>query len=394
MREEQRAGPLGRRPGAPSANIQYTILNEFSGQANSVLLVPYPPLVRLACRERFRRPHSSVPLNNKIVKPRYPEAPLGTLPADFEPLASLGEVPWLPWVRGFYLGVAMLSGFAALAAILILLSKTMPGIERQVYGFAVVLPAFLVGCAVGFWLNRRLSVRYSRQLESIDRLAIHAGSGEATYVGVAYCEGAWSYRGQTSWDRGFLTCDGAELAFVGRTGSFVLPANLIAGVRLEATRALHPEPEAKVFVDWPGTRGQANHVSFQPLGVTGSDPRGDAAMALAVSIEATRTFPATPPAATDRLPPASSEIDFPFTGNHCQSLWSDRLPMYLTITAVVAAGVVLETWLEGYFERRHFESGPNHWIIMTLTLALILWISNSMVFARVRRRRAHASRPT
>ena len=244
------------------------------------------------------------------------------------------------------------------------------------------------------WLNRQLSVRYSRQLESIDRLAIHPGSGEASYVGVAYCEGAWSYRGQTSWDRGFLTCDGAELAFVGRTGTFILPADLIAGVRLEATRALHPEPEVKVFVEWSGTRGQANHVSFQPLGVTGSHPRGDAARALAVSIEATRTFPATSPAETDRLPMASSEIDFPFTGNHCQSLWSDRLSMYLTVATVLAAGVVLETWLGGYFEKSHIENGPIHWIIMILTLSVILWISNAMVFAKVRRRQAHASRPT
>jgi hypothetical protein len=82
------------------------------------------------------------------------------------------------------------------------------------------------------------------------------------HVGVAYCDYFWSFRSDTSWDRGFISYDSGFVTFRGFGPSFCLPVSAIHEVWISVSGyGLWEVP--RVFVRWNHPESGLNTVSFE-----------------------------------------------------------------------------------------------------------------------------------
>lgn len=82
------------------------------------------------------------------------------------------------------------------------------------------------------------------------------------HVGVAYCDYFWSFRSDTSWDRGFISYDSGFVIFRGFGPTFCLPVSSIHEVWISVSGyGLWEVP--RVFVRWNHPESGLNTVSFE-----------------------------------------------------------------------------------------------------------------------------------
>lgn len=170
---------------------------------------------------------------------------------------------------------------------------------------------------------------------------------EGHYLGVAYCNGIWSYRGDTSWDRGYLTIEPSILRFAGHASSFQLPYARIVDLRIHHGKMLVGTDEPRLFIDWLDWRGNVNTLSLEVrIGVE------DAAIKkhtyeLADQIHhAWREEKERDYRKDVDLPFGSAELDFSVAPEDTPILPRERNLALLWSAALIVAGFATSTWLE------------------------------------------------
>ena len=82
------------------------------------------------------------------------------------------------------------------------------------------------------------------------------------HVGVAYCDYFWTFREDTSWDRGFISYDAGFVIFRGFGPNFCLPVSSIQDVWISVS-GYGPWEVPRVFVRWNHPESGLNTVSFE-----------------------------------------------------------------------------------------------------------------------------------
>lgn len=170
---------------------------------------------------------------------------------------------------------------------------------------------------------------------------------EGYYLGVAYCNGIWSYRGDTSWDRGYLTIEESGLRFAGHTSSFQLPYARIIDLRIHHGKTIVHTDVPRLFIDWLDWRGNVNTLSLEVrIGVEFAAIK-EQTYELANQIHhAWQKGKESDYRKDVDLPFLSTDLDFSVAPEETPILPRERNLALLWSAALIVAGFATSTWLE------------------------------------------------
>jgi hypothetical protein len=194
-----------------------------------------------------------------------PESPIltGTLPPDTPELQSFASVPrdrgmlagfWLAPVAAFYGVVAL--GFLVPA-------NYLPILNKAPQGLLLIVPVLALAVWVTYRMTRIIGFAWMRAVKRRDFERLGPAAAQERYVGVAYTSGDWAYRGDTSWDRGYLSVRSGAINFRGFGPPFSLPKARIRSVAVKKTESVATNSLPRVFVQWDALDGEPNFVSLE-----------------------------------------------------------------------------------------------------------------------------------
>lgn len=97
--------------------------------------------------------------------------------------------------------------------------------------------------------------RNQMQMQTLDEATIGKARDGEWYVGVSYCHGAWNYRGDIAWDRGFLSVREGVLHYRSFGPDFELPLDRIDSVAI-CEFAANRRPYVRIH--WVTEEGKLN----------------------------------------------------------------------------------------------------------------------------------------
>ena len=98
-----------------------------------------------------------------------------------------------------------------------------------------------------------------------DRSVLGPPMPEEIYVGVSYSHGNWSYKGESSWDRGYLTIEQHCLKFRGFGPEFSFSPSLIRNIRIDSSERVAWNTTSRIYLEWSSV-GTVNTVCFETRG--------------------------------------------------------------------------------------------------------------------------------
>ena len=129
------------------------------------------------------------------------------------------------------------------------------------YPVFAILGGLLLSGSITISVIQYISLNRLRLQAEVDAKQFQAGSGER-HVGIAYCNGIWLYRGETSWDRGFLGFRNGFLTFRGLGPNFCLPTSSIQTAWI-AIDGMGVNQLPRLFVNWNHPTTGSNTLSFE-----------------------------------------------------------------------------------------------------------------------------------
>jgi hypothetical protein len=192
---------------------------------------------------------------------KLPEVPLGFLPENTPQLEAFQGVPKLSSPSQKMLAgpiCLMLCGLPGTALV-----ESFPWIKSGGWDSIVMAPFFLVGTWLLVWLMSHASILQMADQEARDKPHFDPVGEHERYVGIAYGETDWVFRGDTSWDRGYVRSDASCLEFRGFGPSFRLPLNRIRAVRCARTGLGSINHLPRIYVDWEHPSGRTNTFSLE-----------------------------------------------------------------------------------------------------------------------------------
>jgi hypothetical protein len=191
----------------------------------------------------------------------YPVAASGSLLDDYP---GMDQFTSYPSTRSNLLeSMASLLPFMAVIAIPLFVLPHIADLSRGFPGLCLMLLLLGIGSWLYVVISRYMSFRVMIRHKARDVKELRAPEKDEQYVGIAYCDDEWSFRGDTSWDRGWFLVNGGALKFTGLGSDFRLPSSRIEHVRL-AARQLWPFTSLpRVYVDWLDEEGITNTFSLE-----------------------------------------------------------------------------------------------------------------------------------
>jgi len=187
----------------------------------------------------------------------FPEAKQGSIPRTNKTLAIFSALPEMrsPFlIRLLYwtLFGGLIVGGTALA------SYAFNGWKQ--YAVTIVSVFFAVNAA-GF-TGRKLGLLAMFLQSRADRRAFNPHPNEI-HVGVAYCDDVWGFRGDTSWDRGYLSIEDQSIAFRGFGPAFRLPLSNVTSLEIKASRGTLTNNLPRLYVGWQRPNGRDNIINIE-----------------------------------------------------------------------------------------------------------------------------------
>lgn len=220
-----------------------------------------------------------------------------------------------------------------------------PGVEKGWPGLLVVIPGLALATAAMIATARYANAQGMLAQMREDTEELPHGDDEQ-YVGVAYSDGDWGYRGDTSWDRGWLSIRSGLLRFRGFGPPFALPLTSIDGIRVHETRGAMSKSAARVYFDWHDDQGERNTLSLEIRDCTNKTRARESAEDLAKHLETMRRQADLAMAPTE-WPFRSSGLTFSHLGAAGVTA-KDRAIALVASTGVAALAIALTT-LIGHF---------------------------------------------
>lgn len=155
---------------------------------------------------------------------------------------------------GYQLGYFFL--FVFLVGMTLGIFQAVFGSTNRIANLSAVLCALPFG-AIGWkyyssWAD--LAIMRKAKEDDDDKLA----PVSETYLGIAYCNGIWGYRGDISWDRGYLVFTESGIQFAGLATFFDLPYARILDIRINYPNYVLGGGTPRVYVDWKDWSGITN----------------------------------------------------------------------------------------------------------------------------------------
>ncbi len=155
-----------------------------------------------------------------------------------------------------------LAGFIGIFCLVIPIITRYPKLQFGWPALALIIPVSAVAVVSTYWTARRLTFWSMSKHKASDLVGLAAPAPSDQYVGIAYTEGDWAFRGDTSWDRGWIGVHGDALVFSGFGPRFSLPVSLIENFEERQTRSINTNSLPRVYVTWHDLTGVRNTFSL------------------------------------------------------------------------------------------------------------------------------------
>ena len=135
------------------------------------------------------------------------------------------------------------------------------GIGKGYQALLFALPSLAISIAIFVLLTKHLSgILQVRQ--SMSDIKLFDAKSTEQHIGIAYCDYIWAFKGDTSWDRGFIRYEEGLLCFRGFGPIFRLPPSAIEEIWIAVPKSgLVRLP--RVYVRWRHPNGGKNVFSFE-----------------------------------------------------------------------------------------------------------------------------------
>jgi len=177
-------------------------------------------------------------------------APFRDLPVELGKSQLFGFLAIIPFMGPFGIAMGALNFF--------------PELRFGLKGLLVVGAAFAVGIFLSFRSLRPLARGLIESQRKLDAARLGVAGLDETYIGVAYANGVWRSRNESSWDRGYLKVLPEGLYFRGWGPEFALPAELISSVRIGSFDVTGMPKCYRLMVDWTAPDGTLETITFEP----------------------------------------------------------------------------------------------------------------------------------
>jgi hypothetical protein len=196
-----------------------------------------------------------------MANPKLSEVPLGFIPENTPQMEPFQSVP-RPRTFSFIGALQFLSFLVCILAGDAVLDS-FPWIKSNGLGPLAIVPFSLLGGLAVLWLRGYRCLDFMAGQRQKDEPLLQPIGEAERYVGIAYADADWSFRGDTSWDRGFIRCDGSNIEFRGFGPGFRLPLNRVRAVSCARTGLGSPNHLPRVYVAWEHPSGRMNSFSLE-----------------------------------------------------------------------------------------------------------------------------------
>jgi len=269
------------------------------------------------------------------------------------------------------------------------------GICLFVVGLLCMIGARLVGLVplVGLgWTATYVTGKFSALLHRWtfdetrirDVEALGEGQPDEYYVGIAYSEGVWSFRGDPMWDRGFLTVEEDELIFRGYERKFILPMGRLVSAKVIRARTLLNCEIPLISLTWLDEDGQSQSILLELREWSSLSKWWAHSRSFARGLEAKKGHAKRVWITNEwKAPFRSSSLEF----SHGEASRMSRFDLWMACGVVILAvglGIVLVSWMGREF--------PLIWLVIPFVSGIAGWIYRKILrrLAAFRRQRTGA----